>query len=107
MTTITTTHIQLDDQRRPFIDGTGTRVAMIVMDTLNGLTPQQIHNSYPYLSMAQIHSALSYYFDHQSDIDAEISREVLEIQTLRNQALHSQPSRSTLQSRLTSPENRA
>ena len=34
-----------------------------------------IHLVYPDLSLAQIHSALSYYYAHQSDMDAAMERE--------------------------------
>jgi uncharacterized protein (DUF433 family) len=36
--------------------------------------PDELHTNYPYLSMSQIHSALAYYWDHKTDMDAEIER---------------------------------
>src|SRR5437867_4121986 len=54
-----------------------TRVAMIVMDYLaRGLGPEEMVRHYPYLKLAEVHSAMAYYYDHQSEIDAEIQAEL-------------------------------
>lgn len=54
-----------------------TRVAMIVMDYLaRGLSADEIVRHYPYLQLAEVHSAMAYYYDHQTEIDAEIQGEV-------------------------------
>ena len=33
-----------------------------------------MHFQYPHLSLAQIHAALSYYYENQGELDAEIER---------------------------------
>ena len=33
-----------------------------------------MHFQYPHLSLAQIHAALAYYYEHQEELDAEIIR---------------------------------
>jgi len=54
-----------------------TRVAMIVMDYLGrGLAPEEIVSHYPYLTLAEVHSAMTYYHDHPDEIDAEIQAEL-------------------------------
>jgi uncharacterized protein (DUF433 family) len=108
MTAVTTSHIVLDDRGRAFVEGTPTRVAMIVMDKANGLTPEQIHASYPYLSISRIYAALAYYYDHQAELDAEITREGREIAALRDQSIAAatQPTRAELQRRLDNRGNR-
>jgi len=41
-----------------------TRVAMIVMDYLGrGLGPEDIVRHYPYLSLSEVHAAMTYYHD--------------------------------------------
>ena len=40
-----------------------------------GVTPGQILEHYPHLSLGQIHAALAYYYDHVDEIEAELSRE--------------------------------
>ena len=53
-----------------------TRVSMIVRDHVEcGLSPEDIVRQYPYLKRAEVHSALTYYFDHQDEIDREIAEE--------------------------------
>ena len=54
-----------------------TRVAMIVMDYLaRGFGPEDMVRHYPYLTLAEVHSAMAYYHDHQEEIDAEIQAEL-------------------------------
>jgi uncharacterized protein (DUF433 family) len=54
-----------------------TRVAMIVMDYLaRGLGPEDMVRHYPYLTLAEVHAAMTYYHDHQAEIDAEIQAEL-------------------------------
>lgn len=65
-------HIEVDERGVAKIVGTRSKVRQIVMDVQNGLTPAQIHESYPHLSLAQIHAALAYYYDHKAEVDADI-----------------------------------
>src|SRR5438552_5191580 len=51
-------------------------VAQIVIDYLNnGWSVDEICIHYPHLKLAEVHSAMAYYFDHQREIDAEIEAE--------------------------------
>ena len=57
-----------------------TRVAMIVTDYLAyGWSPDEICRQHPYLKLAEVHSAMAYYYDHQAEIDAEIAAELAEV----------------------------
>jgi uncharacterized protein (DUF433 family) len=52
------------------------RVAQIVIDYLNhGWSADEICIHYPHLKLAEVHSAMAYYFDHQAEIDAELEEE--------------------------------
>ena len=52
------------------------RVAQIVMDHLaHGWSAEEIVRQHPYLTLAEAHAALGYYFDHQAELDAEIAQE--------------------------------
>ena len=52
---------------------------MLVMDYLaHGYSPDEMVRQYPYLHIAEVHSAMGYYFDHQEEIDAEIRAELEE-----------------------------
>jgi uncharacterized protein (DUF433 family) len=63
------------------------RVSQIVIDYLNhGWSADEICIHYPYLKPAEVHSAMAYYFDHQSEIDAEIEAEQSLIKESRENA---------------------
>lgn len=58
-----------------------TRVAMIVMDYLfDGMSVDTMCEQHPYLSPAEAHSAMAYYFDHKDEIEEEIQKEVEEVE---------------------------
>lgn len=62
---------------RPWVAGTQVKVVEVVLDHIAyGFSPTEIHLQHPHLSLSQIHAALSYYFDHQAELDAEIHRQV-------------------------------
>jgi uncharacterized protein (DUF433 family) len=64
------------------------RVATIVMDYLAyGWSPDEIRRQHPYLTLGEIHAAMGYYYDHQSEIAAEIAAEMEEVDlALKNAA---------------------
>jgi uncharacterized protein (DUF433 family) len=51
------------------IDGTRIRVMDIVSLKHQGNSPEQMREAYPSLNLAQIHAALSYYYEHPEEID--------------------------------------
>ena len=53
---------------------TDTRIPVwvIAANKLEGVSPEDIRAAYPSLTLAHIHDALSYYYDHPEEIDAEI-----------------------------------
>ena len=53
------------------------RVAQIVMDYLaHGWSPDEMCRHHPHLTFAEAHAAMTYYYDHQAEIEAEIQSEV-------------------------------
>jgi hypothetical protein len=54
-----------------------TRVALIVMDYVaRGLSAEDMVRHYPYLTLAEVHAAMTYYHDHRDEVDAEIQAEL-------------------------------
>ena len=102
MTVVPESHISLDERGIPIIEGTTTPVIMIVKDKISGLSPEQIHAAYPYLSLSQIHAALAYYYDHQADLDSQIAQETRRALAHRGRTIASgkQPTRDQLKNRL-------
>src|SRR5438477_861852 len=83
----TATHIWLDDRSLAWIDQTNIKVIEVAMDKLaHGSSPEEMHFQYPHLSLAQIHAALAYYYDHQVEIDAQIERSLQRYEELRSRA---------------------
>ena len=75
MSTVAATHINLDENGVAWIDDTNIKVVEVVLDKLAyDSSPEEMHAQYPHLSMAQIHAALAYYYDHQAELDEEIER---------------------------------
>jgi uncharacterized protein (DUF433 family) len=73
MSTIAATHIEVDKNGVAWIDGTKVKVIEVVIDKIaHGTSPEEMHFQYPHLSLAQIHAALAYYYDHQAVLEAEI-----------------------------------
>lgn len=58
----------------PIIAGTRTPVRAVVENWRMGLSPEEIPSHLPHLTLAQVFEALSYYSDHQSDINAYIEQ---------------------------------
>lgn len=76
-------------QGSPVIVGTRTRIIDIIIEyEYLGKTPDQIIDAHPYLSLAQVHDALSYYYDHREEVDQEIVDRKDELKKLQKK--HSQ-----------------
>ncbi len=87
MSSITTTHIEMDENGVAWIDGTRIKVIEVAIDKIvHGSSPEEIHFQYPHLSLAQIHAALAYYYDHQMELDADIKRRWREADELATNA---------------------
>ena len=57
----------------PVIRGTRFPVRSVVEYVLRqGMTPEQMVAEWKHLTLAQIHGALAYYYDHKAEIDRSI-----------------------------------
>lgn len=63
---------------RPIVRGTRTTVRAIVGYYKMGLTVEEILEGLPHLTPAQVYEALSYYHDHQAEIEQEIEQSRVE-----------------------------
>jgi uncharacterized protein (DUF433 family) len=57
------------------IGATRVRVNNVVFLHKHGKAVDEIRETYADLSVAQIHAALAYYYDHTSEIEAELQRD--------------------------------
>lgn len=73
VTAVFATQIELDGRGLAWIGGTKVKVTDIVLDKISyGWSPEEIHFQHPHLSLAQIHGALTYYYENQLNLDAQI-----------------------------------
>lgn len=80
-------HIDVDESGVARIAGKRTKVIQIVMDKMaNGWGPEEIHGQYPHLSLAEIHAAFAYYYDHQAKVDGQIQQDLKEADEARANA---------------------
>ena len=88
--TVKSAHIKLDARGVAWIDDTNTKVIEVAQDMIaHGWSPEEIHFQHSHLSLAQIHSALGYYYDHQAEFDATIQESLRRVSELREQAAES------------------
>ena len=89
MSEIVTKHPYITQDERisggsPIIVGTRTRVIDIVIEyEYLGRTIDEIIDAHPYLSLAQVHDALSYYYENREAIDGEIRERREKVEGLR------------------------
>lgn len=70
-------HIRTDAEGRAWIDDTNVKVIEVVRDWLaHGSSPEELCCQFPHLTLAQIHAALAYYYDHQEHFDRVLAAEL-------------------------------
>lgn len=57
----------------PIIEGTRITIRCLAGYYQMGMTVDEILQSLPHLTSAQVHAGLAYYFDHQAEIDRDLS----------------------------------
>ena len=58
---------------RPRIDGSRITVQYIINEIKAGVTPEEIVEDKPHLTLAAIYAALAHYYDNKELLDAEFS----------------------------------
>ena len=79
-------HVVFDTDGVPVVEGTTMKVIELVLEAQTyGWSPEELHFQHSYLSLGQIHSALAYYWDHQSELDSDIVRRLQMVEVLKQQ----------------------
>ncbi len=69
------------------IAGTRITVKLVYISVERaGMTPAQVVDDYPHLTMAQVHAALAYYWSHQDEIHRDIENEDRLIERMKAEA---------------------
>jgi uncharacterized protein (DUF433 family) len=62
---------------RAIIAGTNFPISSVAVYILwHGMLPEELVRRFPHLTLAQVDDALSYYYDHQAEVDAEIEKDL-------------------------------
>jgi uncharacterized protein (DUF433 family) len=70
-------HIEVRADGVAYLAGTQTKVIEIVLDRLaHHWDADEIQRQHPHLALGQIYAALSYYYDHQPELDREIEEQL-------------------------------
>ncbi len=89
MSSASETHIRLDDRGIAWVDDTNIKAVEVALERIaHGASPEEIcdqHNGY--LTLAQVHAALAYYYDHQSELDRVIERQLHDYDSRRATSL--------------------
>ena len=84
MATVAYPHIDCTREGGPFVAGTQTKVVEVVLDRLAyHWDADEIHRQHPHLSLSQIYSVLAYYYDHQTEMDVEIDRQLRAVEHIK------------------------
>ena len=84
MATVVYPNITLDTDGIPHLAGTRTKVIEIALDRLaHHWDADEIQRQHPHLSLAQIYSALAYYYDHQAEMDRDIDEQMRAAEQIR------------------------
>ncbi len=55
---------------QPHVQGTRITVQRIALEVEQlGMTPDEVLAAHPHLTLAQVHAALAYFYDHRQEID--------------------------------------
>ena len=78
------THVRVDRNGVAWIDDTKVKVVEVITDHLAyGHSAEEIQLQHPHLSLAQVHAAFAYYYDHQRKLDQELEQRFRRIESLR------------------------
>jgi uncharacterized protein (DUF433 family) len=70
----------------PRIDGRRIRVQDVAVDYERlGMTPDEICDAYPGLTLAEVHAALAYYYDHRQEIHEQMQEAERQVEEFKRQ----------------------
>lgn len=69
----------------PIVAGTGVTVRRIAIDYKMGMSPEEIVQEIPHLTLAQVYAALAYYHANKDAIEADIAAQEAEAEQLESE----------------------
>ena len=74
MTPVLETHIYKDEQGQACVRYPRIKVRMVVESVKQYGSPEAVVRDFPHLTLADIHAAMAYYYDHQAEMDVAMRR---------------------------------
>ena len=103
MTATVSPNIEFDASGNAVVAGTRTKVIEVALDRIaHHWDSDEIQRQHPHLSLAQIHAALAYYYEHQPEFDRAIADQLQRVAELRRQTEDPVVRQKLLQARATS-----
>jgi uncharacterized protein (DUF433 family) len=85
-----TSHIELDEHGRAWIANTRTKVIEIVAEHLAyGWSAETLHDQHPHLPLVKIYAALTWFYEHESEMLDELRKQDAEVARLRRESENS------------------
>ena len=89
MSALAYAHVELSSDGVPLIEGTTTKVIEVALDRLaHHWDADEIQRQHPHLSLSQIHGALSYYYDHEEELNRDIEHRSSTVESIRQRRLN-------------------
>ena len=77
-------HIEMTPDGVPVLSNTKIKVVEVVLDRLaHHWDVDEIQRQHPHLTLAQICSALAYYYDHQEELDQVIEKQLHQVNRIK------------------------
>jgi len=77
--------IRVDADGVPRVGNTRVRLASIVYLHNQGAAPQEIHESFPSVPLADVYATVAYYLHHRADVDSYIAEHEAEAEQVRQE----------------------
>lgn len=91
MTAAPASHIVRDERGVAWVDDSNVKVVELALDHLAyGWSAEAIHEHFPHLTLAQIHAALAFFYDHQAEFEQEMLNRERDVATWKAELGESQ-----------------
>ena len=77
--------LEIDEDRIVLVGGTRVMLDTVIEAFLEGATAEEIAQQYPFLSLSDIYSVISYYLNHRDQVHKYLQRRKRKTQEVRDQ----------------------
>jgi uncharacterized protein (DUF433 family) len=74
-----------------FVTGSRVLLEALVYEFLDGRSPESIQQSFPTLKLAQVYGAITFYLDHQAEVNTYLQRRNADYEARRQEYISQQP----------------